>query len=322
MQFYIDGCEELVEVIWYFVDRTDFIPNNAYVSSLYDDLPDSNGDPVGEVGGFYAWRPGKRPPGTRIGPVPCGTPDQWAGNLYLKDGGAPPCPICSLQGFGAATVFGQGSFFRDRLPGLGSATAFGGGVAGPGAIWAGRGCACASGAGFIWPPALVSTACLCGKPITAGLVVPPEYAARTCACGSPVTLGVPFPPILSEACACGKPTTKLAVPGPGMCVPWWPQGHPAPSVVDPKYGSLTMTITGPTTWGATAPDGSTWTWLGQQNQTSPSTYCGSIGFKIPGAQGSEGILVGYSPSLQQGQFLMSGAPTRVTGYTVTVTAKR
>lgn len=78
---YSDRPDLLLKVKWYFVQRTDFIQNNAYVSSVYDEEPGWDGCPVGEDFASRKMRNGSIPAGTVIEKEPLGSKDQWAGSL-------------------------------------------------------------------------------------------------------------------------------------------------------------------------------------------------------------------------------------------------
>jgi hypothetical protein len=86
MQFYQD-TDAAEQVAWYFTDREDFPTYpTAFVSSNWDSTYDkTDGCPVGEMQDGHVWRNGSVPPDTPQGPKPCGTPDQWAGNIVLAD---------------------------------------------------------------------------------------------------------------------------------------------------------------------------------------------------------------------------------------------
>lgn len=85
MRFYQDDCERLLDVNWYFVERTDFVPSTAYCSSVYDEEPDMEGLPVGELAATREHRTGTIPPGTGITRQYKGTSEQWAGAVNVAD---------------------------------------------------------------------------------------------------------------------------------------------------------------------------------------------------------------------------------------------
>lgn len=73
-----DAPDKLTKVRWFFVERTDFIQNNAFVSSVYDELPDFDGCGLGEDASTRVHCSGNLPDGALIAPTPLGSPRQWA----------------------------------------------------------------------------------------------------------------------------------------------------------------------------------------------------------------------------------------------------
>lgn len=95
MRFYRDSCENTVRVRWFFVERKDFVPITPYVSSAYDEEPGYMGSPVGELWENKTPVKGNIPPGALISPAPCGTEEEWYGQISLADRG-PRCELCGL----------------------------------------------------------------------------------------------------------------------------------------------------------------------------------------------------------------------------------
>ena len=202
MRFFSDNCDDLRAVDWYFVPRTDFVQNNAFVASIWDSDGRADGCPVGEMADGHSWRNGSVPPGVNPKGKPCGTADQWAGSISELDKG-PGCVVCAAQGSGHVFATGKGLYARQRLTGLGGAKAFGGWFAHS------YGCACAWGRGT----PVASTPCACVRPITT-VAVPHlvEITATACACLNPDTDPEIPSSLAALACGCGGASSQVVLP--------------------------------------------------------------------------------------------------------------
>lgn len=65
---------------------------------------------MGEVGTNGEYHNGSRPPEARDGPSPCGTPEQWYGDIVFADARSNPCDCGGVQGTGTNVQSGQGEY--------------------------------------------------------------------------------------------------------------------------------------------------------------------------------------------------------------------
>lgn len=65
---------------------------------------------MGEVGTNGEYHNGSRPPESRDGPSPCGTPEQWYGDIVFADARSNPCDCGGVQGTGTNVQSGQGEY--------------------------------------------------------------------------------------------------------------------------------------------------------------------------------------------------------------------
>ncbi len=73
-------------VRWFFTDRLDFPQYPiAFCSSQWDDIKTGTPDCVGEDQGSRKWVDGSKPAWVKESETPCGTPEQWAGEISLAE---------------------------------------------------------------------------------------------------------------------------------------------------------------------------------------------------------------------------------------------
>lgn len=110
-----DAPDKLTKVRWFFVERTDFIQNNAFVSSVYDELPDFDGCGLGEDASTRVHCSGNLPPLANIQKTPLGTDAQWANGVQdYSEGSEMELQSCVRLGAAAASWLTCGC-----TPGLG-----------------------------------------------------------------------------------------------------------------------------------------------------------------------------------------------------------
>lgn len=108
MRFYTDDCSFTTRIRWFFVERNDFVPITPFVSSAYDEEPGWDGNPVGELYDNKTPCKGEIPAGALISPSPCGSEDQWAGNITLGDR-ITGCLACGLRTVAPVNLGGKTS---------------------------------------------------------------------------------------------------------------------------------------------------------------------------------------------------------------------
>lgn len=115
MRFYKDDCEQTVRIRWFFVERNDFVPITPFVSSAYDQEPGYDGSPVGELYENKTPRKGDIPAEALIHPTPCGTEEQWLGDITLSDR-LPPCPECGLRSVTNVNISNRAIYEQFTVP--------------------------------------------------------------------------------------------------------------------------------------------------------------------------------------------------------------